>query len=73
LPITIYLSDESAHEQVEAAVEHLLTAAGAQIEHRDDPVRGSWFRRMRAKIRMFLDSPVGNEAKNLTLHAAEHV
>jgi hypothetical protein len=71
LPITIYISDESAHEQVEGAVEDLLTAAGAHIEHRDDPIRGSWSRRMRAKIRILLDSPVGNEAKNLTLHAAE--
>ncbi|MGH3973834.1 MAG: hypothetical protein ACRDS9_10995 [Pseudonocardiaceae bacterium] len=41
LPITIYLSDESAHEQVEAAVEDLLVATGGHIDHRDDPVLGS--------------------------------
>jgi hypothetical protein len=50
LPITIYLSNEVAHEQVEAAVEDLVAAAGGHIEHRDDPVLGSWFRRMRAKV-----------------------
>lgn len=49
-PITIYLSDGSAHEQVEAAVEQFLTAAGGHIEHRHDPVLGLWFRRMRARI-----------------------
>jgi len=46
LPITIYLADESIHEQVEAAVERLVERAGLDIFHRDDPVIGSWFRRM---------------------------
>lgn len=71
LPITIYLSDESAHEQVEAAVEDLLVATGGHIEHRDDPVLGSWFRRMRAKVSEFVDSPLGDEVKNLAAHTAE--
>jgi hypothetical protein len=71
LPITIYLSDESGHEQVEAAVEDLLAAVGGHIEHRDDPVLGSWFRRMRAKVNRFVDSPLGDEVKNLATHAAE--
>jgi type II secretory pathway pseudopilin PulG len=71
LPITIYLSDESAHKQVEAAVEDLLVATGGHIEHRDDPVLGSWFRRMRAKVSEFADSPLGHEAKTLAAHAAE--
>jgi hypothetical protein len=71
LPITIYLSDESGHEQVEAAVEDLLVAADGHIEHRDDPVLGSWFRRMRAKVSRFVDSPLGHEVTNLAAHAAE--
>jgi hypothetical protein len=71
LPITIYLSDESAHEQVEAAVEDLLAAAGGHIEHRDDPILGSWFRGMRAKMSKFVDSPLSHEVKYLAAHAAE--
>jgi hypothetical protein len=71
LPITIYLSDESAHEQVEVAVEDLVVATGGHIEHRDDPILGSWFRRMLAKVSEFVDSPLGNEVKNLAAHAAE--
>jgi hypothetical protein len=71
LSITIYLSDESAHEQVEAAVEDLLVATGGHIEHRDDPILGSWFRGMRAKVSRFVDSPLGHEMKNLAAHAAE--
>jgi hypothetical protein len=71
LPITIYLSDEAAHEQVEAAVEDLIVAAGGRIEHRDDPVLGSWFRRMRAKVGRLLSSPLGHEITNLAAHAAE--
>jgi hypothetical protein len=71
LPITIYLSDESAHEQVEAAVEDFLAAAGGHIEHRDDPILGSWFRGMRAKMSKFVDSPLGHEVTYLAAHAAE--
>ncbi|MGH3814377.1 MAG: hypothetical protein ACRDUV_18315 [Pseudonocardiaceae bacterium] len=71
LPITIYLSDESAHEQVEAAVEDLLATAGGHIEHRDDPVLGSWFRRMRARTGQIVHSPLAREAAILAAHAAE--
>jgi hypothetical protein len=71
LPITIYLSDESAHEQVEAAVEDLLAAAGGHIEHRDDPVFGSWFRRMRARTDQAVHSPLAREAAIVAAHAAE--
>jgi hypothetical protein len=48
VPVTIYLSDADGHERVETAVEHLLTGAGLVIVSRDDPVEGSWFRRMLA-------------------------
>lgn len=50
LPITIYLRDESGHEQVEQAVEDLLGLAGFSITEWHDPVLGSWFRRMRATL-----------------------
>ncbi len=71
VPITIYLSDESAHEQVETAVEDLLAAAGGHIEHRDDPVLGSWFRRMRARTGQAVHSPLAREAAALAAHAVE--
>jgi hypothetical protein len=71
LPITIYLSDDSAHEQIEAAVEGLVAAAGGHIEHRDDPVIGSWFRRMRARTGQAVRSPIAREAAVLAAHAAE--
>lgn len=48
IPASIYLSEESAHEAVEAAVERLLAEAGLRIEERDDPQFGSWFRRLTA-------------------------
>jgi hypothetical protein len=47
-PITIYLCNEFGHEHVEQAVDDLVGQAGFRITERDDPVRGSWFRRMRA-------------------------
>jgi hypothetical protein len=46
-------------------------ATGGHIEHRDDPVLGSWFRGMRARVSEFVDSPLGHEVKNLAAHAAE--
>lgn len=70
-PVTIYLSDESVHEQVEAAVEDLLAATGVQVEHRDDPVFGSWFRRMRARAGQAVHSPLAREAAAVAAHAAE--
>jgi hypothetical protein len=71
LPITIYLSDESVHEQVESAVEDLLVATGGHIEYRDDPVLGSWFRRMRARTDQAVHSPLAREAAIVAAHAAE--
>lgn len=71
LPVTIYISDESIHEQVEAAVESVLESVGARIEDRDDPIPGSWFRRMGAKTAALANSPAGREAAATALHAAE--
>lgn len=67
LPVTIYLSDEGIHDQVEAAVSDLLDAAGLDITHRDEPVIGSWFRRMRAVAR----SPAAREGALVAAHAAD--
>jgi len=48
MPVTIYLADEDIHAEVEAAVAAVLAAAGLAILERDEPVIGSWFRRMAA-------------------------
>lgn len=71
LPVSIYVSDEAVHEQVEAAVEELLAAADLEITVRDDPVRGSWFRHMWARARQSVRSPRGREIIAMALHAAE--
>jgi hypothetical protein len=51
LPVTIYLSDGADHESVENAVEQLLGSLGLYVVGREDPVAGSWFRRMLAATR----------------------
>ncbi|SFK76260.1 response regulator transcription factor [Amycolatopsis sacchari] len=70
-PVTIYLGDESGHERVQAAVEDLLDLAGAEIADRDDPVRGSWFRRMRARTRAAATSRPGREAAAAAAHVLD--
>ena len=59
LPVTIYLRDESGHELVERAVDELVATAGFVITERNDPVSGSWFRRMRATLAGAARSPEG--------------
>lgn len=71
IPITIYLSDETIHEQVEAAVEDLLNSTGLRIDSRDAPVLGSWFRRMRANLRNAARSPIGREVAIMAAHTVE--
>jgi hypothetical protein len=71
LPISIYLSDERIHEDVEAAVDEWLTYAGLAVEERDEPVIGSWFRRMRAGARQAIHSPAAAEAGLTAIHAAD--
>jgi hypothetical protein len=68
MPVTIYLSDEGIHERVEAAVETLLGAAGLQVSSRDDPVLGSWFRRMLATMKEAVRSPAAREATLTATH-----
>lgn len=48
--VSIYLSDEKDHQQVEAAVEGALKWIGLSIHHREIPLAGSWFRRMYARL-----------------------
>lgn len=71
LPVTIYLSNEEGHEQVEAAVEQVLTVAGLEISSRGDPVLGSWFRDMWATVTKKARTPAGQEALLVAAHAAE--
>lgn len=71
LLVTIYLSEEGIHEQVEAAVDDLLATAGLGIEDRDEPVIGSWFRTMRAAAKNVIRSPVAREGALIAAHAAD--
>ncbi|KAA9166322.1 response regulator transcription factor [Amycolatopsis acidicola] len=67
-PVTIYLGDETAHREVQAAVEELIEGAGGDIVEREDPVLGSWFRRMRARA---ADSALAKEAATAAAHALD--
>jgi hypothetical protein len=71
MPVTIYLSDESIHQQVETALEALLDVAGWQIESRGNPVIGSWFRNMGATVKQVVNSPAGREATLVAAHIAD--
>ena len=64
--VSIYLSDGEHHEQVEDAVEALVVQGGLRIETREDPVEGSWFRRMKAVFA----TPVGRESSLIAAHIA---
>lgn len=68
LLVTIYLDDERVHEQVQAAVEDLINLSGAEIVERDDPVLGSWFRRLRGAVSW---SPAVREAAAVAAHALD--
>jgi hypothetical protein len=71
IPVTIYLADERIADQVEAAVEALLEAAGLRIHERDDPVIGSWFRRMVARAGNGMRSDAAQDVALTTAHALE--
>jgi hypothetical protein len=62
LPVSIYMSDTDGHERVEAAVEELALSAGLVIAGREDPILGSWFRRMQAQLIRAARAQVGQEA-----------
>jgi DNA-binding response OmpR family regulator len=63
-PVTVYVGDESVHQPVQQAVEELLDRAGASVVDRDEPIIGSWFRRMRA-------APAAQEATAMAAHALD--
>ncbi|GAB3468787.1 hypothetical protein GCM10027436_84960 [Actinophytocola sediminis] len=67
-PVSIYLHNETAHQGVESAIEILLNLAGTDVVERDDPVLGSWFRHMRARVR---DSQLAGEVVAVAAHAAD--
>lgn len=67
LPVTVFLSDDAIHDQVERAVDSLLRSAGLVIASRQPPVIGSWFRKMRAVLR----SPAAEEVLATTAHVAD--
>ncbi|MFF8478866.1 hypothetical protein [Streptomyces sp. NPDC015414] len=71
LPVTIYLSDEGTSHDVQAAVEELLGHAGLAVIDREDPVLGSWFRRMRATISRAAGSQVVRESALTAAHVAD--
>lgn len=48
MSVSMYLSDEAASAAVEAAVEATLARAGLAVVERNDPVLGSWFRKIKA-------------------------
>jgi len=71
LPITIYLSETDGHDQVQCAVENLLAEAGLRIDSREDPVVGSWFRRMWAAAGRAVTSSVAREGALVATHAID--
>ncbi|MFR0359626.1 hypothetical protein, partial [Streptomyces sediminimaris] len=71
LPVTMYLSDEAAHADVQAAVEALLATAGLEVLDREDPILGSWFRRMRATISRTARSQAFREGALTAAHIAD--
>jgi hypothetical protein len=71
IPLTVYLSNEANHAEVEAAIEQLLDRADLQIESRDEPVIGSWFRRMQVGAKKIAQSPGGREAMLTAVHAVD--
>jgi len=60
--VSIYLADEGIHDSVETAVEQWLATANVSIDRRDQPVIGSWFRRVEASVKRPAKTPAGREA-----------
>jgi hypothetical protein len=69
LSVSIYLSDERSSASVEAAVEAAVSQSELFIIERDDPIFGSYFRRMRATFRRMLASEVGS----VVTHAVDSI
>ncbi|WP_189269396.1 hypothetical protein [Streptomyces fuscichromogenes] len=71
VPVTIYLSDEAPHADVQAAVETLLATVGLEVLDREDPILGSWFRRMRATLSRAARSRAVREGALTAAHIAD--
>jgi hypothetical protein len=71
IPVSIYLAESGIHEEVETAVEQWLTTADVSIRTRDEPVIGSWFRRMEAGVKKAASTPGGREALLTAMHIAD--
>jgi hypothetical protein len=71
VPLTIYLTDERYHAQVESAVETLFATADLRIVDREDPVIGSWFRRMTARAKDGMRSQASQDAALTAAHALD--
>jgi hypothetical protein len=71
ISVSIYLSDEESHEQVERAVVNLLATAGLRIVTADDPIFGPWFRSMRAGVEKTARSRAGQEGDLIAAHIAD--
>jgi hypothetical protein len=71
LPVSIYLADEAIHAQVETAVERWLAMATITIEEREQPIIGSWFRRMRATVKVALNSEAAHDLTLTAVHVAD--
>ena len=71
LPISIYLSNERIHDEVEVAVEDWLADANLAIEERDEPIIGSWFRKLRAGVKQAVNTPAAQDALLTAAHAVD--
>lgn len=71
VPVSIYLTNENIHEQVESSVEQWLATAGVSIDARDEPISGSWLRYLRGKAKRVAKTPAAREALLTGLHVAD--
>jgi hypothetical protein len=71
LPVTIYVSDEAIHAQVESAVDELLANADLAATDWDEPIIGSWFRSLRAGVKEVAVSPAAREAALAAMHGID--
>jgi hypothetical protein len=71
VPVTVYLADAWVHDQVEAAVTRWLEMAGLEVWDREEPVIGSWFRRMRAFAFRLVQAPAAREGALAAAHAVD--
>ena len=54
IPVTIYLSDSAAHSEVQQSVTELLSALEFEVVDVLEPVEGSWYRALVARLRQAL-------------------